>query len=176
MKKMEKMEKMEKMKEKKKQKKKEKPELMEGFLETPEDVEFQKRLYEAIKSGGTGLERQTRSSGKKKGSSTPTKNKKQKSDEEDEEKLKSPKKRKASGLAKPKALSPALSAFLGESYLPRTEVVKRLHAYIKENNLQSPKDRRKIVFDQRLKDVFKCKTTDYFKINRLISNHVIQDE
>jgi len=69
-------------------------------------------------------------------------------------------------------LSPALADFLGESELPRTEVVKRIHAHIKDNNLQNPKNRRKIIFDTRLQEVFKCKTTDYFKINRLISKHV----
>jgi upstream activation factor subunit UAF30 len=64
-------------------------------------------------------------------------------------------------------LSDALSEFLGgETELARTEVVKRLHQYIKDHNLQNPKDRRKIMFDDKLKDLFKCQSTTYFKINK----------
>ncbi len=40
-------------------------------------------------------------------------------------------KKKRTGIAKPVQLSEALGSFLGESELPRTEVVKRLHAYFK---------------------------------------------
>jgi upstream activation factor subunit UAF30 len=71
------------------------------------------------------------------------------------------------------ALSDALSEFLGgKNMIPRTEVVKDLHAYIKEHNLQNPANRRQIIFDDKLQSVFKVKTTDYFKINKLISKHV----
>jgi chromatin remodeling complex protein RSC6 len=63
-------------------------------------------------------------------------------------------------------LSPALADFLGADLLPRTEVVKRIHAHIKDNNLQNPKNKKKILLDSKLQEVFKCKTTDYFKMNR----------
>lgn len=42
-------------------------------------------------------------------------------------------------------LSEALAGFLGKEQMTRTEVVKELHVYIKEHNLQDEKDRRKIV-------------------------------
>ena len=56
--------------------------------------------------------------------------------------------------------------------IPRTEVVSDLHKYFKEHNLQDPKDGRRILFDEKLQEVFKCKTTDYFKLNKLLSSHV----
>ncbi len=99
------------------------------------------------------------------------------SDEDGEEEnntTTTPKKRKNSGqgLTKPVVLSAALAEFLGAEELPRTQVVKKLHDYFKEHNLQNPKDRRKILFDEKLQKVFKSKSTDYFKLNRLISQHV----
>jgi upstream activation factor subunit UAF30 len=74
--------------------------------------------------------------------------------------------------AKPQSLSPALAEFLGESELPRTEVSRRINAYVREHNLQDPKDGRVIVFDEKLQNVFKTKKTTWFKINQLISKHV----
>jgi len=44
--------------------------------------------------------------------------------------------------------------------------------YIKEHNLQDPKNGRKIIFDDKLQQVFKKKTTDYFKMNALLSKHL----
>ena len=41
-------------------------------------------------------------------------------------------------------LSEAMQEFLGAESMPRTEVVKRLWAYIKEHELQDPKNKRKI--------------------------------
>jgi upstream activation factor subunit UAF30 len=35
-------------------------------------------------------------------------------------------------------VSPALQAIVGDPVIPRTEVLKRLWAYIKEHNLQVP--------------------------------------
>jgi len=92
---------------------------------------------------------------------------------EDNEIQRKKKQRKSfNALTRPTVLSPTLAAFLGEEELPRTEVVKRLHSYIRENHLQDSKNGRKINFDERLQKVFKCKSSDFFKINRLLSKHV----
>jgi upstream activation factor subunit UAF30 len=74
-----------------------------------------------------------------------------------------------------KALTPsaALAAVVGASPLPRTEVVKKLWAYIKKNNLQDSKNRRNINADDKLKVVFGGKTTvSMFDMTKLVSKHL----
>jgi len=147
-----------------KEKDEEKP--ADSYLDVSDkDVQLQALLFEAYKFGArTGGSRHPKRPVTKKESHS---NKKQKT-----EGTKEKKKKASSGLTKMTILSPALGDFLGETQLPRTEVVKRLHAYVKEKNLQNPKDGRKIIFDEKLQAVFKCKTTDFFKMNRLLSKHV----
>ena len=74
-----------------------------------------------------------------------------------------------------KALTPsaALAAVVGASPLPRTEVVKKLWAYIKKNNLQDSKNKRNINADAKLKEVFGGKTTvSMFDMNTMVSKHL----
>lgn len=80
--------------------------------------------------------------------------------------------KRANPFQRPQYLSPALAAFLGEQYLSRSEVVKRLSQYVKDNKLQDPRDGRKILFDTELQSVFKCKSTTFFKLQRLLSAHL----
>jgi len=93
-------------------------------------------------------------------------------DDTDTESPKKKKKKANTGWAKPLVLSPRLSAFFGgEQQMSRLEIGKRLRAYFKEHQLQSPKDGRVILFDDALQEVFKRKTTTYFKLGKLISEH-----
>ena len=55
---------------------------------------------------------------------------------------------------KPVQPSPALSEIVGSKPIPRTEVTKRLWAYIKKNKLQDANNRRMIKADATLKPVF----------------------
>ena len=74
-----------------------------------------------------------------------------------------------------KALTPsaALAAVVGASPLPRTEVVKKLWAYIKKNNLQDSKNKRNINADAKLKEVFGGKTqVSMFDMTKLVSKHL----
>ncbi|MFZ4403570.1 MAG: SWIB/MDM2 domain-containing protein [Pseudobdellovibrionaceae bacterium] len=74
-----------------------------------------------------------------------------------------------------KALTPstALAAVVGAAPLPRTEVVKKLWAYIKKFNLQDAKNRRNINADAKLKEVFGGKTTvSMFDMTKLVSKHL----
>ncbi|MGZ3770346.1 MAG: SWIB/MDM2 domain-containing protein [Bdellovibrio sp.] len=69
--------------------------------------------------------------------------------------------------------SPALAAVVGATPLPRTEVVKKLWAYIKKNNLQDAKNKRNINADAKLKEVFGGKTTvSMFDMTKLVSKHL----
>ena len=55
---------------------------------------------------------------------------------------------------RPVTPSPALAEVVGSKPIPRTEVTKRLWAYIKKNRLQDAKNRRMINSDATLKPVF----------------------
>lgn len=141
------------------------------------DLEVQQLLMDNIKYGGARVTR-ARSSGKptKPIKSKPKKRKstdnEENKDEEDEEEPKKKKKKGTSRANRPKELSPALAEFMGEPKMTRPDVVKRLHEYIKANNLQNPKNKRQILFDDKLQEVFKRKTTDYFKLNTLLTKHL----
>ncbi|KAK1417479.1 hypothetical protein QVD17_26607 [Tagetes erecta] len=82
------------------------------------------------------------------------------------------KKRGGGGFSKPCALSPQLQKFIGEPEMARTEVVKKIWAYIKENDLQNPKNKRKILCDEMLQEVFRVKSIDMFQMNKALTKHI----
>lgn len=69
-------------------------------------------------------------------------------------------------------LSAPMSSFLGMESCPRTQVVKKLWEYIKSNNLQDPKNRRKIILDDKLKTIFPGKSINMFSMQKHLSKHV----
>ena len=74
---------------------------------------------------------------------------------------------------KPLKLSADLEAVVGKGPMPRSEVVKKLWAYIKKNNLQDPKNKRNIVADAKLKPVFGGKAVvNMFEMTKLVSKHL----
>lgn len=74
---------------------------------------------------------------------------------------------------KPLTPSDQLAAVVGAKALPRTEVTKKLWAYIKKNNLQDPKQRRNINADDKLKPVFGGKkTVNMFEMTKLVNKHL----
>jgi len=74
---------------------------------------------------------------------------------------------------KPVTPSPALAEIVGSRPIPRTEVTKRLWAYIKKNKLQDPKNRRMIKADAALKVVFAGKSTvNMFEMTKLVAKHL----
>ena len=90
-------------------------------------------------------------------------------------------KKKASGakrkpnaaFMKPMTPSASLAAVIGGTPVPRTEVTKKLWAYIKKNDLQDSKNRRNINADDKLKEVFGGKkTVSMFEMTKLVSGHV----
>ena len=78
-----------------------------------------------------------------------------------------------SAFMKPLKPDAALSAIVGDKPLPRTEVVKKLWAYIKKNGLQDTKNKRNINADEKLKAVFNGKKqVNMFQMTKLVSEHL----
>lgn len=50
--------------------------------------------------------------------------------------------------------------------------MKQLWAYIRQNNLQDPDDKRKIICNDELRVVFGTDSTDMFKMNKLLAKHI----
>jgi upstream activation factor subunit UAF30 len=74
---------------------------------------------------------------------------------------------------KPVQPSAALAEVVGEKPIPRTEVTKRLWAYIKKNKLQDQKNKRMIKSDATLKPVFGGKASvNMFEMTKLVSKHL----
>jgi len=66
-----------------------------------------------------------------------------------------------------------LAAVVGSTPLPRTELTKKLWAYIKKNGLQDKKVRTQINADDALKAVFGGKAkVSMFEMTKLVSGHV----
>jgi upstream activation factor subunit UAF30 len=74
---------------------------------------------------------------------------------------------------KPVTPSAELAEVIGSKPVPRTEVTKKLWAYIKKNGLQDAKNRRMIKADAALKPVFGGKATvNMFEMTKLVSKHL----
>ena len=72
----------------------------------------------------------------------------------------------------PMTPSPQLAEVIGSKPMPRTEVTKRLWAYIKKNGLQDSSNRRVINADATLKPVFGGKASvNMFDMTKLVSRH-----
>jgi chromatin remodeling complex protein RSC6 len=87
---------------------------------------------------------------------------------------KSGKKRTPSAaFMKPVQPDNALSAVVGSNPLPRTELTKKLWAYIKRNGLQDSKNRRAINADDKLRPVFGGRSqVTMFDMTKLVNKHV----
>ena len=82
-------------------------------------------------------------------------------------------KKKNSAFMQPVSISDDLAAVIGPGPLPRTEIIKKLWAYIKKNNLQDPKNKRNIVPDEKLAKVFGAKSAiDMFQMTKKVSKHI----
>ena len=78
-----------------------------------------------------------------------------------------------SGLFKEVQPSAELAAIVGSTPLPRTEITKRLWAYIKEHGLQDAKNRRMINPDAKLQPVVGGQEQiSMFDLPKLLSRHV----
>ena len=74
---------------------------------------------------------------------------------------------------KPMQPDNALAEIVGNKAIPRTEITKKVWAYIKKNGLQDTKNKRNINADDKLKAVFGGKkAVNMFEMTKLIAKHV----
>lgn len=85
-----------------------------------------------------------------------------------------PAKKRTPNAAFMKALTPsaALAVIVGSAPLPRTEVTKKVWEYIKKHKLQDEVQRRVIVADAALKEIFGKASADMFEMTKLINSHL----
>ncbi|XP_023349362.1 protein TRI1 [Eurytemora carolleeae] len=83
--------------------------------------------------------------------------------------------KKPSGLTKPMKLSAELSAIVGagkDEKLARSEVVKRLWAYLKEKKLQDPENKQFFTPDALMEPVFGNEKIRAFSMSKYLKDHL----
>ena len=87
--------------------------------------------------------------------------------------VKKAKRKPNAAFMKPVQPDATLAMVVGGAPLPRTELTKKLWAYIKKNGLQDKKNRRMINADANLKSVFGGRAqVSMFDMTKLVSGHV----
>jgi upstream activation factor subunit UAF30 len=89
-------------------------------------------------------------------------------------KKKAPAKKRTPNAAFMKPLQPdaSLAAVVGNSPMPRTEIVSKLWAYIKKNKLQDAVNKRMVNSDEKLRAVFGKAQVSMFEMAGLIGKHI----
>ncbi len=83
------------------------------------------------------------------------------------------KRKPSAAFMKPMRPDEKLAAVVGAKAMPRTEVTKKLWAYIKRKGLQDKKNRRMINADANLKPVFNGKSqVSMFEMTKLVNRHL----
>ncbi len=79
----------------------------------------------------------------------------------------------SAAFMKPMTPTAQLATVVGSAPLPRTEVTKKLWAYIRRKGLQDSKNRRMINADDNLRPVFNGqKQVSMFEMTRLVNKHL----
>ena len=88
-------------------------------------------------------------------------------------KAKKTKRKPNAAFMKPVQPDAVLGAVVGSAAMPRTELTKKIWAYIKKNGLQDKKERTKINADETLKAIFDGKKqVTMFEMNKYVSGHL----
>ncbi|KAI9128156.1 hypothetical protein K1719_001149 [Acacia pycnantha] len=79
------------------------------------------------------------------------------------------------GIMRPRRVSPEMQALVGVPEISRTQALKKIWAYIKENNLQDPQNKKIIICDEKLKKIFAGKDQiGFLEVAGLISPHFLK--
>ena len=90
--------------------------------------------------------------------------------------------RKPSGFVKPTLITDELAVFLGKesgTLMARTEVTREINQYIRDNNLQNPKNGRHILPDKKLGKLLRVGKGDeltYFNLQKFMSPHFVKSD
>lgn len=88
--------------------------------------------------------------------------------------------RKPSGFVKPTLITDELATFLGResgAMMARTEVTREINKYIRQHNLQNPKNGRHILPDKKLGKLLRVGKNDeltYFNLQKFMSPHFVK--
>nr|XP_043612992.1 upstream activation factor subunit UAF30-like [Erigeron canadensis] len=86
-----------------------------------------------------------------------------------------PKQGSSAGIRKVVPVSPSLAEFFGAPEVSRTDAMKKVWVYIKENNLQNPSNKKEILCDAKLKTIFNGKDqVGFLEIAKLLSPHFVK--
>ncbi len=86
---------------------------------------------------------------------------------------KKPARKANAAFMRPVTPSATLAEVVGATPIPRTEVTKKLWAYIKRKGLQDAKNRRMINADDKLKPIFGGKAqVSMFDMTKMVSKHL----
>lgn len=84
------------------------------------------------------------------------------------------------GFAKPAAITDDMCNFLGEPHgtlISRTDVTRKINAYIKQHNLNKPENKRFILPDAKLRKILGTKPDEeisYFQLQKYISRSFVK--
>jgi chromatin remodeling complex protein RSC6 len=110
---------------------------------------------------------------KKKVAKKPAKKAKKKVAKKPAKKVVKKKRKPNPAFMKPVKISDALAKVVGSKPIPRTEVTKKLWAYIKKNKLQDTVNKRNINADANLRVVFGGKSkVSMFEMTKLVNKHL----
>ena len=79
------------------------------------------------------------------------------------------------GFGTPLIVSPQMASIIGTAEgekVSRPEVTKKLHAYIKRNNLQDPTDKRWFTPDQNMRAIFGSHSIECFSVTSYLKDHL----
>lgn len=86
---------------------------------------------------------------------------------------KTSKRKPSAAFMKPMTPSSSLAEIIGSKAIPRTQVVKKVWAYIKRNKLQDKKQRTMINADAKMKPIFRGKKkVTMFEMTKYINKHL----
>ena len=81
--------------------------------------------------------------------------------------------KKPNALQQPLTPSSQLAAVVGSGQITRGDVVSKIWAYIKKNNLQNPSNKREILAEDKLRAVFYGKSkVSMFEMNKHLAKHL----
>ena len=89
---------------------------------------------------------------------------------------------KNSGFNKPQSITKDLATFLGipkDEQISRSEVTKRISAYVRENNLKDTEKKSQINLDKKLTKLLKPEKNDiitHLNIQKYLSQHYIKQD